>query len=432
MEIPACPDRRHSGSVVTRAGWYGAAGRRRQRWWCQPRSGERHRFTEPLPRLASGDGRVHACEQCQTLLEPWEGKPAPRLYGFAVADVAWALAQVSAGASYRSVADRVRTRAGRELSREGTVAVKQTQAGQVRVRRAPANTHAQLVSDWVELFAPVLWAAYAPSKWPMAVALDADQVTFRRKGGGTGLSFTTLAVVGYDAPGRPYVAAVKAVAGHATADAWKSLLTGTPGAPTWVVTDGGKAEVGGSAAAWRFAEQWRCEFHLRRTLASHFPEWLSRDEAHPVQQALRVAQVSPEHWRTYRQALAAAAVGHRDLTSALRAAAGNDTLIRRQSASRPQLDDAFPVSTGAVEDFFRRATLALDGRASTMSNAKRADALLLLLAMGFNRWIDESKWIQVLTEHLLDHRHVAARGRPARRQRTVAEVRASPSLPNLV
>src|SRR6266545_3997486 len=110
VEIPECP-LGHRGSVV-RAGWYGRAGQRRQRWLCRPVEGEPHRFAEVLPRIVASAAE-HVCADCATQLEPWEGQPAPRLYGFAARDVAHALALVAGGASYRATAAAVRTAAGR-------------------------------------------------------------------------------------------------------------------------------------------------------------------------------------------------------------------------------------------------------------------------------------------------------------------------------
>ncbi|WP_026163805.1 hypothetical protein, partial [Kribbella catacumbae] len=101
MEIPECP-LGHRGSVV-RAGWYGRAGQRRQRWLCRPDEGEPHRFAEVLPRIVASAAE-HVCADCATQLEPWEGQPAPRLYGFAARDVAHALALVAGGATYRATA----------------------------------------------------------------------------------------------------------------------------------------------------------------------------------------------------------------------------------------------------------------------------------------------------------------------------------------
>jgi hypothetical protein len=85
MEVPKCPDKRHAKATVVRAGWYGRDGQKRQRWPCTPKSGKPHRFTETLPRIVGGEADEdggHACELCATRLEPWQGQPAPRLYGF--------------------------------------------------------------------------------------------------------------------------------------------------------------------------------------------------------------------------------------------------------------------------------------------------------------------------------------------------------------
>lgn len=110
------------------------------------------------------------------------------------------------------------------------------------MRRPPPNTHAQLVSDWVEVFAPVLRASRAPTAWPKTVVPDAGPVTYARRGGGTATAFTALAAMGYDAHHRPYVGATEAVPA-ATKMASKELLISMSGAPTWVVTDGGQSEL---------------------------------------------------------------------------------------------------------------------------------------------------------------------------------------------
>src|SRR5665647_2105687 len=54
---PSMPDAQALAEVV-RAGWYGQSGHCRQRWWCRG-SGERHRFTEVVPRIVDATD-IHA------------------------------------------------------------------------------------------------------------------------------------------------------------------------------------------------------------------------------------------------------------------------------------------------------------------------------------------------------------------------------------
>jgi len=223
--------------VVVRAGWYGREAQRRQRWKCTPVTGEPHRFAEVLPRIVSGSAE-HVCPDCATSLEPWEGQPAPRLYGFTARDVAAALAMVAGGASYRETAEAIRIRAGRPLSTVPGRAPS-TRKGKQGKALQPANRHPQLVSDWVEVFAPMIWAAYAPPAWPGAVAIDEMEFRFSQADKPRGdKAFSVLAIVGYDtsqqSPGRPYVAAIEAV-GNADIQAWTTLLSSLNGRPGWVV-----------------------------------------------------------------------------------------------------------------------------------------------------------------------------------------------------
>ena len=239
MEIPGCP--LGHGGVVVRAGWYGRAGQRRQRWLCRPDEGQPHRFAEVLPRIVASPSE-HVCSDCATQLEPWEGQPAARLYGFAARDVAHALALVAGGASYRATAAVIRTAAGRELS----TVPSRTAKGRVR---PPANSHAGLVSDWVEVFAPLIWAAYAPAGWSSRLLLDSTEFRHGSPGKPRGMAaFSVLAAMGYTPDGRSYVAAIEAVP-HATQGAWRAFLRRLPGRPSWVVTDGGP-ELAGVTDVW--------------------------------------------------------------------------------------------------------------------------------------------------------------------------------------
>lgn len=68
------------------------------------------------------------------------------------------------------------------------------------------------MSDWVQVFTPMIWQAYAPSSWPQLLVLDEDEFRFASAGSARGkLAFLVLAAVGYLPSGKPFVAAIEAV-----------------------------------------------------------------------------------------------------------------------------------------------------------------------------------------------------------------------------
>lgn len=393
---------------MVRAGWYGRSGARRQRWWCQPVGGERHRFTEVLPRIVDDRSAEHVWVECTTTLEPWEGQPAPRLYGFTAKQIARALVMVAAGASYRWTAALIRTQAGRERSTATGV------GADGRVLAAP-NAHGQLVADWVQVFAPIIWGAYAPTGWSGAVLLDEAQFWFSRSGAPRGvLAFVVLGAVGYTPGGAPFVAALEAVP-RGTVVAWQGLLGSLQGAPELVVTDGGPARLA-AAQAWEATadqqtpELRRCEWHLSRNLTQTLPEDVQRDRTDPVHQLIADAQRTLKGWRALHKEIKARAHdgGYLRATKTVQA---NDALIREQIASR---HPDRPQTTGALEQFFHQLDTAIGDRASRMTNKTRADALLHLLAAHRNGWADEAAWAELIRTELLTRKGLA----PEQRQHT--------------
>lgn len=387
---------------MVRAGWkVNAAGQRRQRWWCTPKSGARHRFTETLPRIVSPGEERHACPECATELNAWEGQPAPRLYGFTARHVAGALAQVAAGSSYRAAAAAVRSQAGRQLDLRPRRVV--TPAGKTRHLPA-ANQHGQLVSDWVETFAPVLWAAQAPREWPTRVVLDDTEFRYRTPGAGPrgAQAFNVLGALGYDRLGRSYIVGLEAVPRLNTA-AWTRFLRSLPGEPERVVADGG-IPIKAAIATWPNVEARRCEWHLTRNLLKNLPSNVRENPDDPLKALLGRAQGSVEGWEAYLDALNVRASAKRGWAAAVKAANLNDQLIRHQAATRPPVG---PHSTGPLEEHFRHLKSVIGDRAARMTNKRRADALLLLLAMRRNGWADELRWAEVIRAYLVDRRGVA-------------------------
>jgi hypothetical protein len=412
VERPACDIAGHEGSKVVRAGWYGSDTQRRQRWLCTPANGERHRFAENLPRIVAGGRAAHACDECATTLEPWEGQPAPRMYGFSARHVAYALAQVAAGATYRSTAAAVRTAAGRELDTKP----RQTSGGKPL---APPNNHGQLVSDWVEVFAPVVWAAHAPQQWPDKLLIDEDQFRYRQLGMSRGVhAFYVFGAVGYTSDGRPYVAAVEAFA-KTNIPAWTAFLGSLAGQPTRIVADGGLPATAASRLWPRpTTDVRRCEWHLARNLSEALPADVRSDEFDSIHTLLAGAVRSTEGW----DAFGAEVMRRAQDGSYLNAVASVnrlDTIVRQHTASRP--DDG-PHSTGPLEQFFRTLETTIGDRAARMTNKPRADALLNLLAAHRNGWVDEKRWAELIRDHLERQRGVA----PQQRQHTDAKT--APSL----
>ena len=317
-------------------------------------------------------GRV--CEECTTRLEPWEGQPAPRLYGFTAKQVAKALVLVAGGASYRATAASIRRDAGREL---GTAA----RTGRAGRPLAAPNQHGQLVSDWVEVFAPVIWASYAPTSWPATVLLDEDEFRFCRPDAPRGvLAFVVLAAIGYTRYGVPFVAAIEAVP-RCTVPAWQAFLSSLDGTPELIVTDGGLARraagrvwpLPGSAHA---PELRRCEWHLARNITESLPRDVQHDGADPIHHLIAGAQYSPSGWQALHDEIDSRACAGGYL-AAVKAASANDPLVRYQIATRALPG---PHSTGPLEQFLHHLDATIGDRAARLTNKTRTDALLKLLS----------------------------------------------------
>jgi hypothetical protein len=384
------------------------------------------------------------CLDCATSLEPWEGQPAPRLYGFTARDVASALAMVAGGSSYRQAAEAIRIRAGRPLSTAAGRTPAKVKGKKAKGKKAkvlpPANRHPQLVSDWVEVFAPMIWAAYAPTAWPAAVAVDEMEFRFGRPGRARGdKAFSVLAVVGYDAAeqsaGRHYVAAIEAVS-HADGQAWTTLLGSLQGRPGWVVGDGG-VPLRAAAATWAesgdsrdhdlavnlgedpgLLRTWRCEWHLGHNISQALPAEITRDRADRIHQLIGEAVRSAAGWQKLCDELAKRSRRDGSCQGALNALLN----IRHIVVAQDGLHTHGPRSTGALEEFFQQLSTTIGDRASRLTNKTRTDALLKLIAARRNGWLNETAWAELIRDHLS-----RTNGR-APQQRSHTDPRSAPSL----
>lgn len=410
VEVPPCPEG-HLGRVV-RDGWYGAReGQRRQRWRCVPADGTKfHKFLEVLPRLARSKESAHYCPECETRVESWEGHPAPRMYGFAAREIAGALAAVAGGATYRDAAARARTNAGRQLTTHRRTRVTPGRARPTAVEEA--NRHPQLVSDWVQTYAPALWEYYLGKQVKAglggAVLLDATKLVTTKRGQRGGLTaFFVLAVLAYSADGKPFVIAVSAVPSETKA-AWVELLATVPFTPSRFVADRGAKADNAAAQVWPDAARYACEWHLRKNLRDQLPVGLAPD--HVARQYVDGAMASLEAWEWLGGWLNAEQGADRRWNNIVTIYNRLDALVRNQLATRPT--DG-PHGAGPAEHLLDALRHQLDGRVGSLTNRTRTDALLLLLATGHNRWVDEPRWAYLLRGWLVKRDGVAPAQRPS-------------------
>jgi hypothetical protein len=363
-----------------------------------------------LTRVVRAQVGPHICQECSIELEQWQGQAAPRLYGFTAREVAAALVAVAGGATYRDAAAATRLAAKRPLAVRSSG---KTPKGQPR---AAANRHGQLVSDWVLVFAPVIWAHYAsrlPQRW---LAVDDLALSYRPTGGAKVRAFAVLVAVGSDSTTSSKVVAVRSARSN-TKTAWRALL-GTVPAPEVVVGDRGQPrEV--AAVLWPAAEVRRCEWHLRNNLTKALPASVEHtDELHGL---IKRAFWSQADLTALQMTVAVRRATKPEYTNLANSLTTIVAQVGPQMAAKAASLTG-PYSTGAVEEFLRQVERILGDRAHGMTNKARADALLTLLAAAHNGWADEVAWADIIREHLTARRGHA----PHQRRRT--DPAAHPSL----
>lgn len=245
-----CPE--HAGSRVKLDGTYGKPGHRRQRYKCMPRRGKPHVFTELLPREESWHG---ACEHCERHLDRREGPKAPRNYHFVARGIAEALLAVGAGATYMQA-----SRVARDRARRFRV---DSETGELR-----ESDHGQLVADWVELFAPVVFEPHRPAFWPPEGSLLLDHLPFRvraldaygKRIPAGRVAFNVFCAVGFQA-GKPRLWRAEAFTSAHPVN-WSAFLAALPGAPKRIVCDAHGGMLRAIEERWPDAELHQCEWHL--------------------------------------------------------------------------------------------------------------------------------------------------------------------------
>lgn len=410
-----CPKPEHAGSGVKLDGTYGKPGHRRQRYKCSPRGGEKpHVFTELMPREESWHG---ACDHCERRVERREGPKAPRHYQFVARGIAESLGAAGAGATYMQA-----SRVARDRARRFRV---DPESGEVR-----ESDHGQLVADWVELFAPVVFEPHRPAFWPPEGSLLLDHLPFRvRALDGNGkripagrVAFDVFCAVGYRA-GKPRLWHTEAFPSAHPAN-WSAFLGALPGEPKRIVCDAHSGMLRAIEERWPGAELHQCEWHLQHALERLLAKAARGNPSEELEELRARAEgalTGPSFWRPFVHTAKAAGIESLD-----RWVAVNEPIIERQFARRGRASERpadMPLTTAALEQLARPITAALYPRRYGLKNRERLNRLLMLLQLRVNGQDDIQGYAKAIRAWL-----EANGGRPAAYRRSIADPAGVPSL----
>lgn len=411
-DAPGCP--RHPGSHVVFDGQYGAAGHRRQRFRCYPagssaRGAEFHRCVEPLPRQMAPGG---VCDTCERDVPLHQGPVGARRYQYSARNLAPALIRAGAGDTYRSASCLARREAHRfPVGRDG--------------RMRPTD-HGQLVADWVEVFAPVVFERFRRYEWPTSGSVVLDHLPLRVKAlnehsrprPGGQVAFDVFAAMGYEDV-RPVFLRIE-VFPDASMDNWVQFLRGEAlsGQPASVVTDGHDGTINAARYVWPEARMYRSERRLMRSVEKK----LIAAKVHgdpKLMSAFRQAFVNRHWWEHFRVKV------HRlKLPAVERQLDVVEPLIDEGWRTRPDEADrrCNPITSGGLERRMQPIARWLAPRAHLLTNKQRLDRLLLLMQLQLDGLASEAAYTQAIRDWL-SSRH----GRAGRR-RLVTDPADAPSL----
>jgi hypothetical protein len=409
-----CPRPEHAGSRIKLDGTYGTPGHRRQRYKCTPRDGKPHVVTELLPREESWRG---SCDHCERQVERREGPKAPRHYQFVARGIAEALAAVGAGATYMRASRVARDRARRFRF--------DAETGEVR-----ESDHGQLVADWVELFAPVVFEPHGPSAWPAEGSLLLDHLPFRVRAldasGGRipagRVAFDVFCAVGYRA-GKPRLWRAEAFPTAHSAN-WDAFLGSLRGEPRRVVCDAHGGMLQAIEARWPDAELHQCEWHLQHALERLLAKEARSNPSAALEELRERAEgalAGPSFWRPFAQAARAVENESLDRWIAVNGPTIESQFARRRPPSRRPAD--MPLTTAALEQLTRPISAALYRRRYALKNRERLNRLLMLLQLHVNRDDDVRAYAKSIRAWLESNG-----GRPVGRRRAIADPAGSSSL----
>ena len=347
------------------------------------------------------------CATCSTTLEEWEGQNGPREYWYQAREVAYCLRLVAQGLSYRQAAYQTRIFARR-------LRPHRPRGGIYPFRRRTAALDGQLAANWVDVFTPIVTALELPSAWPERIA--ADPVGFHNSSMGVlraGQSWHVLCVVGYEHGHDLSKVWALQPSPESDGDAWAALFASKSGTPKVIVTDQGKETKTGARMVFPQRNHAKphyhhSEGHIKRLLTQKMHPLIRDDEDHVVMRRLRNALLSEREWDMFKEELHK--LPHPLYAPLLKRYIGqSERWLRPQIRNRPRQG---PYSTGAVEGAIQKVGEALDIRARSMTNYRRAEKLLQLIQLELNGQVDELAWAERIREVLLNHDGRAPRQRP--------------------
>jgi len=409
-----CRRSEHAGSRVKLDGTYGRPGHRRQRFKCSPSGGKPHVFTELLPREESWQD---SCEQCERQVERREGPKAPRHYQFVARGIAEGLHAVGAGATYMRASRVARDRARRFRLDPETGELRETD-------------HGQLVADWVELFAPVVFEAQRPAAWPSEGSLLLDHLPFRIRALDVNgkpipagrVAFDVFCAVGYRA-GKPRLWRAEAFASAHPAN-WSAFLGGLPGEPRRIVCDAHTGMLRAIAERWPEVELQQCEWHLQHALERLLHKESRahpREELDELRERAEGALTGPSFWQPFVRAARLIENESIDRWIAVNRPTIEEQFARRPPLSRRPADQ--PLTTSALEQLTRPIVAALYPRRYALKNRERLNRLLMLQQLHLNGEDDVQAYAKTIRLWLESHG-----GRPAGSRRAITDPAGEPSL----
>jgi len=175
--------------------------------------------------------------------------------------------------------------------------------------------HGQLVADWVELFAPVVFEPHGPTFWPPEGSLLLDHLPFRvraldakgKRIPAGRVAFDVFCAVGYQA-GKPRLWRAQAFTSAHPAN-WSAFLGALPGDSKRIVCDAHGGMLRAIEARWPDTDLHQCKWHLRHALERLLAKEIQNspsEELAELRERAEGALTGPSFWGAFVRAARAA------------------------------------------------------------------------------------------------------------------------------